>query len=91
MQLKIEQLIYLRQIIIAIAPYNVITSLIRHNTKSYDLNTGKGKQLVINKTLQKVMILIKGNNSSLIRHNTKSYDLIKGRQLVINNTQYKKL
>jgi hemin uptake protein HemP len=37
------------------------------------------------------MILLKGDNSSLIRHNTKSYDLIKGKQLIINKTQYKML
>jgi hemin uptake protein HemP len=65
------------------------SSLIRHNTKSYDLN--KGRQLIINRTIQKVMILIKGDNSSLLRHNTKSYDFNKGRQLITNKTQYKKL
>ena len=65
-----------------------ISSLIRHKTKSYDFN--KGRQLVINKTIQKDMILIKGDNSSL-RHNTKSYDFNKGRQLIINKTEYKKL
>jgi hemin uptake protein HemP len=37
------------------------------------------------------MILIKGDNSLLIRHNTKSYDFNKGRQLIINKTQYKML
>ena len=46
---------------------NETTALIRHNTKSYDFN--KGRQLIINRTIQKVMILIKGDNSSLLRHN----------------------